>query len=313
MKWQGFGILAVVGVLWAGCTGGPYSRNELRELRRYESPPVEARSKYVEIRGKKIHFLDQGDGPAILLLHGFPTSSYTWRHVMRLLAPRYHVYAIDLVGYGKSKVEPDVGRGLGEQVSYVAEWMDAIGLETAIVVGQDLGGGVAQLLAVKYPQKVRGMVLVNSVCFDSWPYQYANLLSEPGYGPFVGEGVARPNGFYGMMMQGVYYQKLLSKGVMSYYYEPWEGVQGRRDLIRAAQDQNHQDTLAIAPRLGEIRAPVLVIAGQFDPFQPTNYSRRLAAAIPGAQFHMIPNCGHFASEDEPEKIVKLIVDFFGYR
>ena len=305
-----WGILVLVAFSWVGCMEGPYTREELREKRYFESEPAAARSKYVEVRGRRIHFLEQGDGPGLLLIHGFPTSSYTWRHVLPRLARRYHVYAIDLVGYGRSMVDPSVDRGLGEQVGYLSDWMDAIGLQQAIIVGQDLGGGVAQMLAVKYPNKVRGLVLINSVCFDSWPYQYASLLAEPGFGPFVGEGAARESGFRTMMMQGVYHQKLLSDGVIAKYYEPWQGADGRRNLIKAARDQDNQDTQRIAEDLRSIRAPTLVIAGRFDPFQPLNYSRRLANAIPGASLQVLSECGHFASEDQVEKIVRDIFDFF---
>jgi pimeloyl-ACP methyl ester carboxylesterase len=307
-----WGFVLVTGLLWSGCTGGPFTREELRELRRYESLPPGAQSKFVEVRGKRIHYLEQSDGdyPAILLLHGFPTSSYTWRHVIPRLAKRYRVYALDLIGYGQSTVPPSVNRSLGAQVSYVAEWMEAIGLRDAIVAGQDIGGGVAQLLAVKYPSKARGLVLINSVCFDSWPYEYANLLKEPGYGQFVGAGLTRRTGFKAQLMKGVYHQKLLSDGVVDSYYEPWNSENGRRNLLANAQDQDNRDTTGIENDLRAIRAPTLVIAGRFDPFQPTDYSRRLAGSIPGAQFTIIPDCGHIATEDEPEKIVKYIFDFF---
>jgi pimeloyl-ACP methyl ester carboxylesterase len=301
-------LLLAASAVW----GEALSREELRELNRYESLPAEARSNYVEVRGKNLHYYEMGDGPAILLLHDFPTHSYVWRHVMPRLAFRYHVYALDLAGYGKSTVPPNTDRSVGAQVSYVVDWMEAVGLDSSIVVGEGIGGAIGIIMGARYPRKLRGLVLINPACYDSWPSQYANLLKEPGWGSFLGTiGWARRAGFKSNLRKGIYYSgELLSEGVIDGYYEPWQGSEGRRNLVRAAEDLDSRITQDIVPELSTIRSPTLVIAGMFDPFQHTNYSRRLAADIPGAQFVVIPDCGHFAAEDEPEKLVKYIFDFF---
>lgn len=294
------------------CWGEALSREELRELNRYESLPSEARSNFVEVRGKNLHFYEMGEGPAILLLHDFPTNSYVWRHVMPRLAFRYHVYALDLAGYGKSTVPPNTDRSVGAQVSYVVDWMNAVGLESSIIVGEGIGGAIGIIMGARYPRLVRGLVLINPACYDSWPPPYAKLLKEPGWGSFLGTiGWARRGGFKTHLSKGIYYaSELLSEGVVDGYYEPWQGSEGRRNLVLAAKDLDCQITKDIEPELSTIRARTLVLAGMFDPYQHTNYSRRLAADIPGAQFVVIPDCGHFAAEDEPEKVVKYIFDFF---
>lgn len=302
--------LALLGLATAGCASTPETIEGRRELQRYEAIPPSIQSGALEVRGQTIHYLQQGNGRVVVLLHTFPSSSYEWRHVIPRLGTKYAVYAPDFVGYGKSRTTVGVDRSLAAQVSYVSDWMEAAGIPEAIVIGQGFGGGVAQMLAVKYPRRVTGLVLVNSVCFDSWPNSYARLLAEPGWGKFTGGFFARDPGIKSFLKQAIYYQDLLTEGVVRYYTEPWVGSDGRRDLHLAAQSLRNDDTQALASYLGRIRVPSLVIAGRFDPFQHINYSRRLAGAIPGAQFIAISSCGHIASEDEPEKIYRYVYDFF---
>ncbi|MCA9414775.1 MAG: alpha/beta hydrolase [Candidatus Omnitrophica bacterium] len=296
-------------VLLAGCSA-PLTREELREMNRYESLDIGTDEAYESVDGQQLHYLKQGHGRPVVLLHGFPTSSYTWRHVIPRLSNDYEVYAPDLPGYGKSDLGPQADRGISAQSFYIDEWMDSLGLSGTILVGQGIGGGVALQIAIRHPDKVAGLILINPACYDSYPSNYAKLLAEPGWGPFVGSGAARRGGFHHNLSQGVYHQKLLSDGVVDSYYAPWNSEAGRRNLIRAATDLKAKDMMEIMPRVRSLKVPTLVVAGLFDPFQSINYSKRLAAEIPGAQFIQIPNCGHFASEDEPEKIVRYVKTFF---
>ncbi len=303
-------LLLLVSSLLQGCLNGPLTREELREMHRYESIDIETSEGYSDVSGQQLFHLKQGEGQPVVLIHGFPTSSYTWRHVIPRLSKQYAVYAPDLPGYGKSDLGPQADRGIAAQSYYINEWMESVGLTNAILVGQGTGGGVALQIAVRHPDKVAGLILINPACYDSYPSSYAKLLAEPGWGPFVGAGAARRRGFKSMLSQGVYHQKLLSEGVVDNYYAPWNSETGRRNLIRAATDLKAKDMMEISDSFATLRFPTLVVAGLFDPFQPINYSKRLAASIPGGQFIQIPKCGHFASEDEPEKIVRYVHTFF---
>lgn len=303
-------FLLVLAMLLGGCFSGPLTREELRDMKRYESVDREIQESYADFEGRRVYYLKQGMGQPVVLIHGFPTHSYTWRHVIPRLSSGYEIYAPDLPGYGKSDLLPEDDRGIAAQSFYLNEWMESVGISRAILVGQGTGAGVAQQIAVRYPEKVSGMILINPACWDSYPSQYAKLLAEPGWGPFVGIGAARRPGFKSMLGQGIYHQKLLSDGLVDSYYAPWNSEAGRRNLVRAASDLKAKDMVEIMPRVAQVRVPTLVIAGMFDPFQPIEYSRRLAATIPGAQFIQIPKCGHFASEDEPEKVVRYIQTFF---
>src|SRR3989442_5219204 len=131
----------------------------------------------VPVSGGEIAYVDAGEGPAVLLLHGFPTSSCLWRRDLPLLASRMRVIAPDLLGYGES--DKPAGRDLSEvgQAMYVRELMERLGIEDTAVVGHDIGGAIAQLLALDPGHlAVRALVLVDSACFDAWPIEGGRRL-----------------------------------------------------------------------------------------------------------------------------------------
>ena len=118
--------------------------------------------------GGEMAYLDEGDGPAVVLLHGFPSSSFLWREFIPLLAGRFRVIAPDLLGAGDSAQPEDAALHIRAQAAYVRELLAHLGVERFAVVGHGVGGGVAQLLALD-GAGVDAMVLLDSVAFDRWP------------------------------------------------------------------------------------------------------------------------------------------------
>jgi len=121
------------------------------------------------VSGGELAYRDLGDpeDPAVLLLHGFPASSYLWRNVAPLLEPWMRVIAPDLLGAGDSDKPPDAQLGIEAQARYVRELLGSLGVSSFAAIGQGLGGGVAQLLALE--GGVRTLVLIDSVAFEAWP------------------------------------------------------------------------------------------------------------------------------------------------
>src|SRR6266849_2463009 len=120
--------------------------------------------------GGAIAYRDQGEGPVVVLLHGFPTSSFLWRREIPLLASRMRVIAPDLLGYGESDRPEGVDLAEVAQAAYVRELLDRLGVEEVAVVGHDIGGAIGQLLALDPDgPAVRALVLIDSACFDAWP------------------------------------------------------------------------------------------------------------------------------------------------
>src|SRR5207302_3424243 len=115
------------------------------------------------LSGGELSYLDGGEGPAVVLLHGFPSSAYLWRRELPLLGSRMRVVAPDLLGYGESEKPPEADFTVRAQAGYVGELLDVLGIGAAAFVGHDLGGGVAQLLALE--GRAAAIVLLDTVCF----------------------------------------------------------------------------------------------------------------------------------------------------
>lgn len=116
-----------------------------------------------------MRWLEHGQGQPVIFVHGIPTSPELWREVTpRLSGAR--TLAWEMVGYGKSIPEGE-GRNISvaKQADYLAAWLGHLGIERAVLVGHDLGGGVVQILAARYPERCAGLMLTNAVGYDSWP------------------------------------------------------------------------------------------------------------------------------------------------
>lgn len=134
----------------------------------------------VHIDDHRIAYDRQGEGNPVVLIHGIPTSRLLWRNVMPALAKAHQVFAPDMLNYGQSDKPADANVSIEAQSRLMAKLMDQLELKVADSVAHDVGGGVAQLIAVNYPERVRKLVLIDTVSFDSWPIPEFLPLQEPG-------------------------------------------------------------------------------------------------------------------------------------
>ena len=115
-------------------------------------------TRLVDVGGCRLNVWEAGDsGPAVLLVHGIPTNHRIWRDVVPAVAGHARVFAVDMLGYGDSPAPAGHPVDLASQAALLVGLMDALGLDRAVVVGHDLGGGVAQILAVTNGARVAGL------------------------------------------------------------------------------------------------------------------------------------------------------------
>jgi pimeloyl-ACP methyl ester carboxylesterase len=125
-------------------------------------------------------WLETGAGIPVILIHGIPTSPELWRRVVPLV-PGAGLLAWEMVGYGRSR-----SHGLGADISVKAQanhlgrWLDEVGIDKPVLVGHDLGGGVAQIAGTRQPERVAGIVLCNSIAYDSWPIPSVKAMRALG-------------------------------------------------------------------------------------------------------------------------------------
>jgi pimeloyl-ACP methyl ester carboxylesterase len=261
-------------------------------------------TKRVRVSPGVLAYADEGDGPAVVLLHGFPTSSHLWRDLVPMLAPRFRAIAPDLLGYGdSSKPEDPEALTIRAQARHVGELLDELEITRFAAVGHDLGGGVAQLLALE--GRAEPLVLADAVSFDSWPIEGVRMLqaAEPAS---ADEELVR--GIVGVALDsGMSRPERLSEEDRQEYLRPW--LADPPALLRAARGIDGVGLTGTEDRLAALDARALVVWGEDDPFQPPELAERLGEAIPGATVALLPGCSHYVTEDAPEAVFPLIAEY----
>lgn len=262
------------------------------------------------IGGHKIAFLELGQGSPVILIHGIPTNSHMWRKIIPQLAANHRVIAPDMLNYGQSAKPESADVSINAQSRMIIQFMRSLGIRSADIVAHDIGGGVAQLIAVNDPEAVRKLVLIDSVCFDSWPIPEFEPLQNPDAETAMSleTFVSMMRGF---MPTGVLNKSAMTDDVIDLYLSPWSTEDGKRAFFRNLRRLNKEYTQAIADELKNLRHQTLVIWGDHDPFQKPEYATRLAVTIPGAELAWIKDAGHWLIDEKPDEVAECIKNFLG--
>ncbi|MDP9430681.1 MAG: alpha/beta fold hydrolase [Actinomycetota bacterium] len=267
------------------------------------SPTATPREEREVLGGEPFHWLEQGEGHPVVLVHGVPTSPRLWRHVLPLVHGR--CLALEMTGYGTSIPDGEHrDLGLAAQAERLLRWLDALGIEAPVLVGHDLGGGVAQIAAARQPERFSGLVLTNAVCYDSWPIPSVKAMRAAA--PvlrYLPEAALYPS-FVQLIHRGHDDRRraLESIGV---HWQPYVTHGAARSLMRQVSALRVEDTLAVSDRLPELGLPARVVWGEADRFQKVSYGRRLAADL-GTTLQPIPGGKHFTPEDHPDVIAAAV-------
>ena len=258
-----------------------------------------------------IAFHDEGEGPAVLLLHGFPASSWQWREFLPLLAARFRVIAPDLPGAGASVPAPGVALDLATQAAAMAELLTHLGVERTAVVAHGAGAGVAQLLALDH-DGVDALVLMDAATLDAWPSPGVarareRLSAAPADPALVGALVR------GAFEVGAMQRSRLSDDVLATYAAAYDSGDGPERLARVLEELDGRGLVGREPELAAIEAPVLILWGEDDPVYPSQVGERLNEAMPSSTLALLPGCGHFLVEEAADTIGPLIAEYLRAR
>ncbi len=252
--------------------------------------------------GLQVHYAEQGDreGDAIVLLHAYVDSWFSYGRVLPLLSPEYHAFAPDQRGHGDSD-KPQCCYTADDYAADVEAFMEAVGIEEATLVGDSSGGLIAQRVALDYPHRVSRLVLigspttlVNNEGVRELEEEMLAALEDPVPPEFVREFVSGtihqpvPQEFLtGLVSQSL---KVPARVWRAY----WEGV------VLTVDD---------TARLGEISAPTLILWGEQDALLPREEQEWRATAIPNATLRVYPETGHLAHWVRPEWVVRDLEAF----
>ena len=248
---------------------------------------------------------EAGEGTPVVFVHGIPTSPRLWRHVVPKVGGARSM-AWEMVGYGASIAEGrDRDISVVMQARYLALWMREAGLEDgALIVGHDLGGGVAQILAVRHPELVRGLVLTNCVSYDSWPIAPVRAISAAGplFGRMPSSAFRR---FYAAFLRGGHDDRGRWRESVSEHLPFYQEAGGAEALVRQTRSLNVRDTLGVAAQIPYLDVPTRLVWGVADGFQPIGYGYRLAYEL-GARIERVEGARHFVPEDHPDEVAAAV-------
>lgn len=259
----------------------------------------------------RMHYGRAGAGPSVVLIHGIPTHSYLWRNVApRLVAAGREVITIDMLGYGASDKPVDADLGIAAQARLISRFLSQIEWRGGTVTGHDIGGGVAQLLAVDNRERVRNLIIVDSIAYDSFPEPGIARLKDAAWDGILGApnfDLAR--GLTKGLIRGMSRADRVTSELIAAYEDPFHGVEGRLAYLRAARALRTEELASRMAEVEELDIPTLIVWGGKDVFQPLAYARRLAAAMRNTRLEVIDDASHFLPEDEPELLADLIAGF----
>jgi uncharacterized protein (TIGR00369 family) len=259
-----------------------------------------------------VAYLRQGQGPPLLLLHGIPSSSYLWRDVIDPLSATFDVLAPDLLGYGDSDKRLDADLSIAAQARYMVAFMETLGVHQAAVIGHDIGGGVAQLMAVDEPQRVARLTLIDSAVDNNWPVPVIARLKEPAWDQIM-VNIDMRKGLREGLEKGMVTAGRVTDEVVDEWTRPFQDLGGRRAYLRAARALNNRDLISRSKHIEEIETPTLILWGANDAFLEPRWAEVLQRKLRNSTVEIIDPGGHFLPLDRPDAVVEAIRRFLTTR
>lgn len=243
---------------------------------------------FAEVEGARVRFVDEGEGPPVVLIHGFASSLETWATVRPALRERHRVLAMDLKGFGWSD-RPEGDYSPEAQARLVLALMDQRGIERAAIVAHSLGSSVALALALMAPERVTRVAL-----YDAYVYaEQRNTFFQWADADGLGE-----------VLFSLFYDQRGDERIAIAFFDDRNLDQSLVEAAERAMDRPGTQAAALAAvrsmgfesregRYGEIEAPVLLLWGREDRVTRLSSGERLQNQLPNARLRVYPRCGHF--------------------
>ncbi len=277
-------------------------RSVLPLLNRLHSPVTGLVKQHMRVDGHRLVWLEGGNrlGEPVVLLHGFGASKENWLPLLPFLAKRYHLFLLDLPGWGESQFHPEARYGMDEQVARVAAWLPAAVCRPAHVVGSSMGGGIAGLLAGRHSEWVRSLTLMN-----------AAGVAGKQHTPFELGLMQGRNGLIAHNLKGVF--DLLAMTMSSRILAALMAPAMSGDLISRRHVNEHlfRQLLALdpdpaLPAFSNVKMPALVIWGRNDRVLHVSCTEVFQTLIPHAHVRILDHIGHLPMVEVPRVTARLL-------
>ena len=259
------------------------------------------------VDGHRLAYVRCGGGEPLILIHGITTSSFIWDDLLPILSAHHEVIAVDLLGTGASDRPVPSDCSLSGHADRVMSLVNELGFERIHLVGHDIGGGIAQILSVRNPDRVSTLGLVNTVGYDYWPVQPIVALRTP-----ILRQLAMASLDLGMLRlvirRAVHRKERITPAVFERIRNEIAVPGSRRSFLNSTRSLNNSDLIAISGDLQKLRMPVLIVRGDRDLYLSPEISNRLHREIPSSKLVTVPDGGHFIQLDEPQLLASTILE-----
>ncbi len=267
---------------------------------------------FFEHKMQQLHFVDEGEGPAIIFVHGTPTWSFLYRHHIKALSQNYRCIAMDNLGFGLSQKEGTQATSIKEHSENLMALVDHLGLKDFHLVVHDFGGPIGLGMALRYPEKVKSITLFNTWLWATNMDPKVQKVDKFLKGPF-GKWLYLVLNFSVkvLLKMGFSDKKKLSKSAYQHYTMPFPTKASRLSLYQiglnlfGASDWYNQlnEQLAVLDH-----CPFLVLWGQKDQFIDLEALQRWKNTLVHKEVHLL-DCGHFVQEEQPKQSIQLLERF----
>jgi len=270
--------------------------------------------RYVETPSGRVSYVEAGSGPVALFVHGVLLNKHLWRHQMAELSDIRRCIAIDLLAHGDTEIAPGQDVSVTANAKMLREVLDALQIDQVDVVGNDSGGGIAQIFAALNPERVRSLTLTNCDTHDNWPPEafkpFVEMVAGGGLSKTVNAMLSDKSIYRSPGALGPAYERpetATDEDIETYLRPHVRTEQRTKDLERFVLAFDHKHTLAIEPQLRKLRAPTLIVWGTDDVYFPVKWARWLADAIPGAKPPVeLPGARIFFPEERADAFNRLL-------
>ena len=254
-----------------------------------------------DVDGTRFAWRERGEGPLVALFHGLGGSRTSWEPQLAGLGDRWRVAAWDMPGYGLSQPLADEPYTFRALAAAAAAWIDQLGGEAAHVVGNSMGGMIAQYLAAYHPQSVRSLTLMSTSARFGLDGTMPEAWKAARLAP-LNQGL-EPIDFADQVLRGIAGERISAEA-----FAEQRSAMGRitgAALRRSIGCLVTHDSQMLLPA---ITTRVLVMAGEFDTETPPEYAQHLAELLPNARLVIVPHAGHLLNASAPEQVNRLIAD-----
>ncbi len=301
-------VKSIGGLLHPG-PGSDYGRPERSEWLDIDWEPLQHR---IRIDDREVNYVEMGEGPPLVFVHGLGASWQSWLENLPEFARDHRVIAMDLPGFGYSEMPPE-DISIERYARWTCALLDALGIESAALVGNSMGGFIAAEMAIRSPERVQRLAVVSAAVFwqsyrRAQPLVGLARLSEA----YVARALTRSTDAvatrprlrsWALASAGFRYPHLISKELAHELVRSARRTDGFLPALEALADYPLEEEL---PKIG---CPTLIVWGAHDTLVPAKDAKRMQELIPGSRSEVFERTGHVAMLERPERFNRLLREF----